>query len=473
MSFCRNCGSKLIDGHQFCAECGEPIKKDSNQMNPSTEKKQPNQRASVHIPNTAPKQPLFKSKKSKIVTIISAVVVALLAGGYYLVKDMTSPTAVAEQFIDAINKKDAGTVKSYINVGQYEIKVNDQEAKTFITYLHNHPRMITSIAEGLLHDASTLEGKSPSTTGETSPYATIQHKGKKWGLFENYTIQIQTFYTDVSSDAEKTDIFLNGTKEITMNEDDKTLGPFLPGEYKIKAVVNGEYGKVEDEKVIDTSEMGEQTATVHFDWEDYYVNLYSNYEDAIVYVNDKNTKKEISDLSEFGPVPLDGSIKVYAQKEFNGGEKKSKVETLKNNTTDVDLTIDYYENDVFFEEDYEVDVADDTEAIQQVIVEHYNLISNDEFSNAYNLFSSARKSKVTLDGWSKGLTQNISDSVTELEVISIDGNTAKAYVEMTSYDQQDNGTLVQEWGGNWNLVKESDGWRLDKAELEKLASRTE
>lgn len=480
MRFCSNCGAKVVEGHQFCAECGEQVKKAySNQTSSSSKLKQPTQMAvptmqsdERKIQNSL-KQPLFKNKKSKFLTIIGIAVISLLAGGYYFVKEMTSPNAVAENFIEALNEKDASAIKKYINEGQYEIKASDKEAKEFIAYLQDHPRMITSIAEGLLHDAAKYDKSSSSSSqGESSPYATMQHKGKKWGLFEDYTIQIQTFYADISSDIENTDVFLNDKKVATINEDDKTLGPFLPGEYKVKAVVNGEYGKVESEKTIDTSEMAEQTTSLHFDWEDQYVYLYSNYEDATLFVNNKSTNKEIGEIDEIGPVPLDGSVKIFAQKKFGAEVKKSEIVTLKEDTTEANLTIGALETASGAVVD-SVDASEDSEEIHNVIMQHYGYITNDQYSSAYQLFSSSRKSKITLDGWSKGLEQNIKDTVTELEVLSIEDNTAKAYIKMTSYDEQDNNTLVQEWGGNWILIKESDGWKLDKAEVEKLASRTE
>ncbi len=81
---------------------------------------------------------------------------------------------------------------------------------------------------------------------------------------------------------------------------------------------------------------------------------------------------------------------------------------------------------------------------------------------------------MTLAGWEKGLQKTMRDVVTTLDVISVDGNKAKAYIEMTSYDDQGDGSvLVQEWGGNWNLIKEGGSWKLDVPDLEKLDSRVE
>jgi len=473
VEYCRNCGTKLIEGHQFCAECGEPVK-----QNYANEKKQTQSVSSKPVQENMsssdlPKQPIFKSKKSKIFAIVGVVVVALLAGGYYVVGEVTSPTKVAEHFIDALDQKDVKTVKKYINEGQYEVKANDKEIKAFLNYLHEHPRMITSIADGLLSDATALEEEKSSE--EPSPFAALKEDGKKWVLFDSYKIKIQTFYIDVASESEKTDIYVNDVKKATI-EDEEQIGPLLPGEYTVKAVINGEYGKVEADEKLNTEDFAEQTASLEFDWSNHYVYIYSNYDDAVLYVNDKSTKMEIGDLEEFGPVPLDGSLKIYAQRKFGDEEKKSNVVTLEENTTDAEL---FFKDEggslTETDKDYDsIGASTETEAIEEVILGHYHSISNDNFQSAYDFFSSSYKSKVTFDGWTKGLEQNINDTVTMLNITSVDDTTAKAYVEMTSYDEQEDGsTLVQEWGGTWNLVKESDGWKLEKAQLEKLASRTE
>lgn len=72
----------------------------------------------------------------------------------------------------------------------------------------------------------------------------------------------------------------------------------------------------------------------------------------------------------------------------------------------------------------------------------------------------------------KGLQQNMYDELGAVEVKQIDANRATAYIEMTSYDDNNDGTtLVQKWVGNWNLVQEGGSWKLNKPELKKLALR--
>ncbi|UZJ79599.1 hypothetical protein [Fictibacillus sp. KU28468] len=45
---------------------------------------------------------------------------------------------------------------------------------------------------------------------------------------------------------------------------------------------------------------------------------------------------------------------------------------------------------------------------------------------------------------------------------------------MTSYDKMKNGhTLLQKWGGEWDLVYEDGEWKLDQAHLEKRDSNVQ
>lgn len=118
--------------------------------------------------------------------------------------------------------------------------------------------------------------------------------------------------------------------------------------------------------------------------------------------------------------------------------------------------------------------SDDSGAIESTIRLHYGSISNENFSTAYNLFSSSFKQQVSQSVWEKGLQQNMYDELGAVEVKQIDANRATAYIEMTSYDDNNDGTtLVQKWVGNWNLVQEGGSWKLNKPELKKVSSKVE
>jgi hypothetical protein len=325
----------------------------------------------------------------------------------------------------------------------------------------------------------------------------LTQNGSKWLIFDNYAVKIQTFYLDVASDLiEQTDVYINDEKAGTI-EDEETFGPLMPGEYTVKAVYEGDYGKVEQQEKVDTADFVSETASIDFKWSDYFIPVASNYEDAVLYVNNQSTKMQIGEVAEIGPVPLDGSVKVSVQKKFKDKVRKSDEIALTEKVTRADLAIDYQEPEPEPKQESKPEPKQPQEpvrvvinnipsqnsgwnegtypteeyAIQEVVLYHYNSISEDNYRAAYDLFSSERKSKVTFAGWEKGLKDNIQDVVTTLSVTELNEATAKAYIEMTSYDRQsDDKILVQEWKGTWKLVKESGGWRLHSADIKKTSS---
>ncbi|WP_409292633.1 zinc ribbon domain-containing protein [Peribacillus sp. SCS-37] len=486
MKYCKQCGSKINEGKQFCTNCG--VKAETGEAGPAGQ-------AAPGAPN--PVQPsrsqasvtngLLRSTKSKVIFGSLVLAAAVLLTAFYVTNHFLAPEKKAGGFIKAVQENDAAKVKKYINSGQIEIKADDAQAKAFIKYLKSQPRILREADDQFKTTIAKLDRQKDltvSASGGSDRLIDIKYTGKKWLLFNNYAIEVQPVYISVPALGEAADITINGKKAGRVDKKEETFGPYLPGEYKIKAEINGVYGKVVKEAEAASSDAEDQNLPVEFDLSENYIDLDSNYADADVYVNGKSIGKKVSDLEGIGPVERNGTVKVMVKKKFKAGEKKSNEAVITKDTDSLSLNIDYYEN--LYDTDYYSESDEDTAAdyaatfeeeaseIKDLIREHYDYITYDDFESAYDLFSSSRKSKVSLSGWEKGFADNLRDEVTTLRVESIDGDSASAYVEMTSYDGKDDGsTLVQEWGGNWSLVKENGVWALNKASLKKLDSRVE
>jgi len=487
LKYCKNCGHQIKEGALFCPECGQPVKstneRKQNDSKPVTPQNKQNYQQSRS--GNKPKRPLFSSKKSKIITIIAAVLAVVLIGGYFTIDRMLmSPSVVTESFVTAVQEKDIAKVKAHINEGQLEMEASNEDVKAFVEYLNEYPRLITEISDQLELDAQAFEsGSNHGIAADSEALASLKLEGKKWLLFDHYVVQVRPVYMDIATTEDESKIFLNDKEAGKVNSDKaEKLGPFLPGQYEVKAVINGEYGDIEQSKQVnffESEEMEEMEAVLEFNFSDNYLPVYSDNEDATVFVNGKSTKKKVKDFSTFGPVPLDGSVEIYAEKEFATSVHKSDTTIVDENTYDIDLYLDYTD----YDEEYDLERAKQEELeklegeaadVVDTVYAHYGNISNDNFEDAYNLFSSNMQGKFGLDGWAEGLEANILDDVTSVEVTSVDGNSAHAYIEMTSYDEQDDGSiLVQEWEGEWSLVKENGSWKMDSTELEKVDSWTE
>ncbi|MCY9027158.1 zinc ribbon domain-containing protein, partial [Priestia megaterium] len=274
------------------------------------------------------------NKKTKVVAISVIAAAAILSGAYYGIdKTMMAPKAVSEQFIASVKGNDVNEVKKYVNDGQIQLEANDEQTKAFITYLHENPDVMKSISEGLAADSRALEAGVPSE--DHSSYAKLEQDGKKWGIFDHYTVQVNPVYAKVQSTEDATAVYIDGQKAGTVSSgSSKKVGPFLPGTHTVKGEVKNDYGKVENEQEIEATN-GEDV-NVEFDWSDHAVYISSDYDDATLYVNGKDTKTEIGDIDYLGPLPMDGSVKLYAKR----GEKKTEEVSIKKGMEDIALNFD-------------------------------------------------------------------------------------------------------------------------------------
>jgi hypothetical protein len=87
--------------------------------------------------------------------------------------------------------------------------------------------------------------------------------------------------------------------------------------------------------------------------------------------------------------------------------------------------------------------------------------------------STSRRNKYNFNDWQNGLKDNYRNDVQISDVQKIDDIHATVSFTLTSYDQQSNGTLVQEWGGKWNLINENGQWLLNSPDIKKLDSYTQ
>ncbi|MBT2257857.1 zinc ribbon domain-containing protein [Priestia megaterium] len=336
MGYCKECGHQLTSEHEFCPECGHPVERKAA----SSEGVESQRYAEPASPSVEEGRESIKppNKKTKVIAISVIAAAAILGGAYYGIdKTMMAPKAVSEKFIASVKGNDVDKVKQYVNDGQIQLEANDEQTKSFITYLHENPDVMKSLSEGLAADSRALEAGVPSE--DHSSYAKLEQDGKKWGIFDHYTVQVNPVYAKVQSTEDATAVYIDGQKAGTVSSDSsKKIGPFLPGTHTVKGEVQNDYGKVENEQEIEGTN-GEDV-NVEFDWSDHAVYVSSDYDDATLFVNGKDTKTEIGDIDYLGPLPMDGSVKVYAKRKFDSGEKKTEEVSIKKGIEDIALNFD-------------------------------------------------------------------------------------------------------------------------------------
>ena len=462
MKYCKKCGNEIQPGQEFCTNCGEMV--ESSTLSQDIETKQRSQN----------KQPTFLNKKRFwILAIIIVILLAALFTGYKIYDSKNHPSKIVQEFEKAIDQEDSKKVVQLLNSGQDEIEVKENDVKMLFNYYEAHPDIYADTIQILREEAVALEDNDMMVTKKKkNVFLNLVETENKWLLFNQYGLSFKPVYFKITVNQPEVSVTLNDQKQVAIKKDEKkTLGPLLPIEHEIIGTYKGKYGSATVKESIVPSDYDEKTITVELDVTGNEVSLSSNYEDAIVFINGESTEKTVNDLSTFGPVLTDGTVKIHAEVTQEGHKLKSKEVAV----TEEDQSIRLYIDDSIIEKEKErkEQAARDREqeiyAVEEAVYSHYHYIGYDYYSSAYDLFSSGRKQKVNYEKWKEGLLNNIDNDVTKVVVDSLDGDKAVASFEMTSRDFQDDGSiLVQKFGGKWQLVKEFSGWKLSVPETKKL-----
>lgn len=312
MKYCKNCGAQLSANQSFCTNCGTKFDTSELASNRTVQKKE--------------RQPLSLKMKATIVSVV--VILALLAGTHLYLSALSKPMKAVENFEQAVEKKDAKTLADIMNSGQKKITVSDKEAASYINYLTKE-NDFKEISKELKKQAYSINGyKKLEPIEDIYGNKLIKLKKdskKQWFFYDRYVIEFFPIQLNVSSNLENTEIWLNG-KKIKKLKDSKIpekVGYIFPGKYKIKSVFNGEYAKLTAEDTLDFADSESNKLDVQMELDGTNIIVYSNDDNAVLFVNGKSTGKKIADIDSFGPVPTDGSIKLHAERTINGKTEKT------------------------------------------------------------------------------------------------------------------------------------------------------
>lgn len=188
--FCAECGTKNEVGAQFCESCGHKLETES---------------VTTSKPVTPKESKSFStkfkemSKKNKIITVVSTLVVVALAILYFVLGNMTKPEVIAEKFFNALMSYDTDTVYGFIDAGDSafttkkmfkKVSMNDvkeDEIPKVLNYTVGKPLTSTDGLSTTVTITYVLEGKDNSDTADIK---LVKAKENKWLLFDNWKVNV-------------------------------------------------------------------------------------------------------------------------------------------------------------------------------------------------------------------------------------------------------------------------------------------
>ena len=255
----------------------------------------------------------IEGKNIRIKVYIIILILALVS----IVFNITKPMSKKE----LINQLEMALLKGKENWVERNIKIDgakaeNNELKPLIHYY-------------LLNNKDVEQVISNLKKNNNSGNLTIE--SEKSLLGENYYLNLSTISINITSNIKEAIIYING-REVNKEE----LVSLIPGTYEVAYKLKTDYGDVEETKEMDILSSGDVKIEVAAE----YITLYSNFSDAKVYINEKDTKKTVSEIKKYGPIPNNKDITIYIAKDFPWGVIKSpEIKVQEDNILKIDINM--------------------------------------------------------------------------------------------------------------------------------------
>lgn len=255
----------------------------------------------------------IEGKNIRIKVYIIILILALVS----IVFNITKPMSKKE----LINQLEMALLKGKENWVERNIKIDGAKAE--------NDELKPLIHYYLLNNKDVEQVISNLKKNNNSGNLTIE--SEKSLLGENYYLNLSTISINITSDIKEAIIYING-REVNKEE----LVSLIPGTYEVAYKLKTDYGDVEETKEMDILYSGDVKIEVAAE----YITLYSNFSDAKVYINEKDTKKTVSEIKKYGPIPNNKDITIYIAKDFPWGVIKSpEIKVQEDNILKIDINM--------------------------------------------------------------------------------------------------------------------------------------
>ncbi|MFD1031898.1 TcaA NTF2-like domain-containing protein [Metaplanococcus flavidus] len=344
--FCSECGQKIESEQLFCPECGAPqqtIKKETTQPQPVN-------------PPSARKPLSFKKKLS--FTLIAVLMVGLV-GGHQLIKANTSPEQKVDAFLQALYAGDTDAAMAEITIPD-NVRKDEEAYQEFLVEQDpdGFKNRMYEAAHGVVDDGITR-----IVSHEDGLELFRIKEGKFIGMYP--VIQIEAMPVDVqfATDVEGAQFELADTVTETRTGDTEELGAFLPGTYDCR--VSMENGIVEKALDLECEISGSNEMVLEVSILDLMVEIWTNHENAIIYVNGESTEKTVKENNLLGLIGEGQTVDLFVERTNENGELETSEVITADSGSYVELPI--YSADPNEEEDSSI--ADDEEKTSAAVNE--------------------------------------------------------------------------------------------------------
>ena len=244
-------------------------------------------------------------KKNKLIVVsLFSFIIFMMVSMFFLIN--LNKDKIIDKLNEALLNENKVRISKFVMVN--EKKVSEQELEPLINYYNENQEKITNLINGL-----RTEGR----------YGAFKVIVKKNIFYKRYYININTVEIEFTSNLNNIEVEFGNKKFKLMNE---AKFDVIPGIYELKYTYKTEYGDITEKVNLSIVE----NKKINLDVNGNYITLYSNFNDAEVFINDKYTGLSAKDIVNFGPIPRDKEILIKLKKEFPWGKIESEEVDISN-----------------------------------------------------------------------------------------------------------------------------------------------
>lgn len=236
------------------------------------------------------------------------IIIFILILGILLVPKFSykSKESILESFRKGLIEENYKTLSNIIRINDKKAKV--EELEPIIKYYRDNEEDIDSVINELKANNNSNKFYIESKSGF---------------LKEEYYIDLETVAITFQTDVKGIELNIDGIKKVI--KDNITID-LIPGKYECSYELKTDYGNINETVNFTAMDDGKVNINVPA----IFITLYSNFDDAKVFINNKDTLKKVNDIKNFGPIPENKNVSIYIEREFPWGSLKSESVNIKN-----------------------------------------------------------------------------------------------------------------------------------------------
>lgn len=258
---------------------------------------------------------ILRTLRKKWLEIFIILLCLLLSIGYIVGKEMHSKSYLLSKLEVALKNNDVALLNSLVKVNNKNID----------------EKLLQPIMEYYKADNGRVDSTISELKDNLETSDMILEK-KKFLFWDRFYINMKTYNIKVESNYSDGTFKINDFDSITTGGE---YGGLISGLYSVQGSLQSEYGEIKNST--ETLLMNDEKIVLNFPAENVQVN--SQFSDADIYINDKNTGIMVRDKKEIGPLPIDGTVAMHLEKDFPWGRIKGEEVTV-SDSPEINLNID-------------------------------------------------------------------------------------------------------------------------------------